>query len=121
MYPTKQSILLCETLGALCSQFSHGKFASLSAKPANAMEVDGQSQLNPFQQLLPQLLRKLETIVDTSGFDKDQVQFVEILSAVCLQSMLGCFMPHRVLDIFQKVFKVTTQWTQYRIARSASR
>ncbi len=75
---------------------------------------------NPFQQLLPNLLRKLETIVD-KNFDKDQVRFVEILSAVCLQSMLGHFMPQNVIDVFDKVSLVTSYWTQYRIARSASR
>lgn len=70
------------------------------------------------------MLHKLETIVtatDNVQFDKDQVRFVEILSAVCLQAMLGSFMPPRVLGVFDKVFARTSYWTQYRIARSASR
>lgn len=83
-----------------------------------AMNVDGPN--HPFQELLPNLLRKLETIVD-NNFHKDQVRFVEILSAVCLQSMLGNFMPQNVIDVFDKVSLVTSCWTQYRIARSASR
>lgn len=78
---------------------------------------------NPFQHLLPNLLRKLEStvIVSEMELDRDQIQFVEILSAVCLQAMLGSFMPQRVLDAFGKVFHRTSCWTQYRIARSASR
>lgn len=122
VYPTKHSILMCETLGALCSQFCNNKYSSTDRGERlviqDAMEIDPTT--NPFQLLLPNLVRKLESIVD-GEFDLDQVRFVEILSAVCLQSMLGYFMPQRVLDVFDKVFKVTSHWSQYRIARSASR
>lgn len=111
---------MCETLGALCSQFCNKKFSASQAPPPNVASMDIDPVANPFQQLLPNLLRKLENIVD-ANFDRDQVRFIEILSAVCLQSMLGCFMPQRVLDVFDKVFNVTSFWTQYRIARSASR
>lgn len=108
---------MCETLGALCSQFCNKKFSSLGQ---NYIDLEKQ---NPFQQILPSLLRKLEIIVDRNAADKDEknVRFAEILSAVCLQSMLGCFMSQRVLDVFDKVFAVSSHWTQYRIARSASR
>lgn len=113
---------MCETLGALCSQFCNNKYSSHDRGDRlimqDAMDVD--QPTNPFQLLLPNLVRKLESIVD-GEFDIDQVRFVEILSAVCLQSMLGYFMPQRVLDVFDKVFKVTSHWSQYRIARSASR
>lgn len=109
---------MCETLGALCSQFCNKKFSTSQTNTTNAMDVDPMA--NPFQKLLPNLLFKLECIVDAE-FDEDHIRFVEILSAVCLQSMLGCFMPQRVLDVFDKVFRVTSYWTQYRIARSASR
>lgn len=109
---------MCETLGALCSQFCNNKYSMAIPNGSSDMIVDEPN--NPFQQLLPNLLKKLETIV-SNNFDKDQVRFVEILSAVCLQSMLGHFMPQNVIDVFDKVALVTSYWTQYRIARSASR
>lgn len=118
VYPTKHSILMCETLGALCSQFCNNKYSVSPCTGPSDMNVDEPN--NPFQQLLPSLLRKLESIV-VNSFDKDQVRFVEILSAVCLQSMLGHFMPQNVIEVFDKVALVTSYWTQYRIARSASR
>lgn len=108
-YPIKNLILFCETLGALCSQFCNHRF-----------ESDLQDTINPFVDLSPKLLNKLQTIV-SDDFNKEKVKLVEILSAVCLQSLLGCFMPVAVFDIFKKVFQVTSYWTQYRIARSASR
>lgn len=126
MYPTKHTDLMCETLGALCSHFCNNKFTyttSLETQNIDAMDTsDSQSrtEANPFHSLLPQLLKKLEKTVANS-YDKDQKHFVEILSAVCLQSMLGYFMPQFMMDIFDKVCLVSTPWTQYRIARSASR
>lgn len=123
VYPTKHSILMCETLGALCSQFCNNKYSQsydrIGINVQDIMDID--QSMNPFQVLLPNLVRKLESIVVDSKFDAEQVRFIEILSAVCLQSMLGYFMPQRVLDVFDKVFKVTSHWSQYRIARSASR
>lgn len=111
---------MCETLGALCSQFYHERFDLSAPRPTNQMDIDEPSTPNAFQQLLPRLLEKVESIVDNNEIDK-QVQLVEILSAVCLQSMLGYFMPKHVLDIFENVLNATNHWTQYRIARSASR
>lgn len=110
---------MCETLGALCSQFCNNKY-SVAAQSVSADTMNIDEPNNPFQELLPSLLGKLESIVD-DDFDKNEVRFVEILSAVCLQSMLGHFMPQNVIDIFDKVANVTSYWTQYRIARSASR
>lgn len=124
VYPTKHSILMCETLGALCSQFCNNKYSqsydrTCGINMQDIMDID--QSINPFQVLLPNLIRKLESIVVDGEFDVEQVRFIEILSAVCLQSMLGYFMPQRVLDVFDKVFMVTSHWSQYRIARSASR
>lgn len=114
---------MCETLGALCSQFCNNKYSqSYDRSGINVQDVmDIDHSINPFQVLLPNLIRKLESVVDDGEFDAEQVRFIEILSAVCLQSMLGYFMPQRILDVFDKVFKVTSHWSQYRIARSASR
>lgn len=121
---------MCETLGALCSQFFHEKsdpfsieqLATSSNQPIK-MEIDEPltSASNAFQQLLPRLLRKLESIVESNFQKGEEVQLIEILSAVCLQSMLGYFMHKYVLDVFEKVLMATNYWSQYRIARSASR
>lgn len=125
-WPKQYSILMVETLGALCSQFYLNEHrgqsdptSAASGEGVTHMEVDDVVTINPFDALLPQLLKKLEAIAESG--DKNQQHFIEILSAVCLQAMLGHFMPQRVIDIFEKVFKVTNMWSQYRIARSASR
>lgn len=73
----------------------------------------------PFQQLLPSLLRRLDTLIDV--YHTDDVRQIEILAAVCLQAMLGCVMPQRALDCFERLMRHANFWTQYRIARSASR
>jgi integrator complex subunit 7 len=126
VYPSSHSILLCETLGALCSQFCNKKYSVKQQMPnmfdIQKMEVDGaddETDDNPFAQLLPQLLRKLEKMAD--NYDPKQVHFIEILSAVCLQSMLGHFIPQQIIEIFDKITRVTNNWCHYRIARSASR
>lgn len=118
VYPSKHLILLCETLGALSSQFCNNRY------DVNFINDEIQSQedvkINPFNRILPQLLRKLEKTV-TYNFTNDKIQFVETLTTVCLQSMLGHFITEEVLTIFHKIFDVTNYWTQYRIARSCSR
>jgi integrator complex subunit 7 len=119
VYPPSHSILLCETLGALCSQFCNKKYTP-KAVDVVKMEVDDEAgDLNPFAALLPQLLRKLEKMADS--YDQKQVHFIEILAAVCLQSMLGQIMPQKIVAVFEKILRVTNNWSHYRIARSASR
>lgn len=92
----------------------------------NTMEVDDEiiddvfRPTSSFHEILPKLLKKLDAIANTT-INKEQVQIVETLSAVCLQSMLGTFLPIKFLHIFDRVVKATNYWTQYRIARSASR
>lgn len=95
---------------------------------AERMEIDNDDEIvpeivapNAFLQLLPRLLKKLESIVEGDNIKDDDVQLIEILSAVCLQSMLGSFMPKHILDTFERILNATQYWTQYRIARSASR
>lgn len=91
---------------------------------SNTMEVDDEDDVfrikSAFHEMLPNLLKKLDAIADKT-INKDQVQIVETLSAVCLQSMLGSFLPQKVLHTFDRVLNATDYWTQYRIARSASR
>lgn len=124
--PEKHSILMVETLGALCSQFylnEHGNATLDTTQTTDiSMDIDRDTKdPNPFNALLPQLLRKMEAMCEV-GCEKPNSHFIEILSAVCLQAMLGHFMPQRVIDIFEKVFKATkNHWMRYRIARSASR
>lgn len=89
------------------------------------MEVDDDNDdvfrpTNAFHQMLPNFLKKLDAIANAC-LGKDQVQIVETLSAVCLQSMLGTFLPVKVIHTFERVLKCTNNWSQYRIARSASR
>lgn len=96
----------------------------LKTDNANSMEVDDEDDVfrptSVFHEMLPKLLKKLDAIANAT-INKDQVQIVETLSAVCLQSMLGTFLPLKVLHTFDRVLKATNHWTQYRIARSASR
>lgn len=88
------------------------------------MEVDDTDDVfrptSAFHEVLPKLLKKLDAIASTA-ITKDQVPIVETLSAVCLQSMLGTFLPVKVHQTFERVLNATNHWTQYRIARSASR
>lgn len=126
VYPCKHLALLCETIGALGSQYMKQSidvsFPIMS--DANSMEVDDEDDVfrptSAFHQMLPKLLKKLDAIA-SANITKDQVPIVETLSAVCLQSMLGTFLPVKVYHTFERVLKATNHWTQYRIARSASR
>lgn len=118
-------MLLCETLGAIGSQYmKQAADVSFKTIETNGMDVDEEDDVfkptTTFHQILPKLLKKLDSIVATN-FNKDLIQVIEILSAVCLQSMLGTFIPIKVYHTFERVLKVTNNWTQYRIARSASR
>lgn len=88
--------------------------AALAASTASAA-----SSGDAFQQLLPNLLRRLDTLIDT--FHPDDVRQIEVLAAVCLQAMLGCAMPQRALDSFERLWRRANFWTMYRIGRSASR
>lgn len=117
----RQSELICETMAALCSHFTKDRCQNISVKvSADAMEVDTAGLGNPFHELLPSLLKRLENLV----FPKFQIRdshYIEILAAVCLQSMMGFHVTREMHDVFEKVLKVINNWSQYRIARSASR
>lgn len=65
-------------------------------------------------------MRKLTTISDRCSNEVSN-RTIEILSAVALQAIMGCFMPTSVMHNFEKIISKSNPWTQYRIARSASR
>lgn len=128
VYPSKHLTLLCETMGAIGSQYMKQSIdKTFRTVDSNSMETDDNDDVDDvfkatstFHQMLPRLLKRLDSLVGSS-FNKDNVQVVETLSAVCLQSMLGSFMPIKVFHTFERVLKATNHWTQYRIGRSASR
>ncbi|XP_059616371.1 integrator complex subunit 7 [Phlebotomus argentipes] len=118
VYCDKHTVLICETFAALCSQFSTNRFG---VSGEERMDVDeGQSGKNPIHALLPDILRKLSFLVD-KGLAEKNVQFIEIMTAVCLQSHLGVLIPESVFSVLEKVVNAISCWSQYRIARSASR
>lgn len=117
----KQSELICETMAALCSHFMKARYQNISFKSsADAMDVDDAGAGNPFHELLPSLLKRLENLVLPKFNPKDS-HFLEILASVCLQSMMGFHMTREMHDVFNKMFRIINNWSQYRIARSASR
>ncbi|CAD7091372.1 unnamed protein product [Hermetia illucens] len=126
VYSKKNSVLLCETLAALSSQFQVKRFSIHDPKhePSTSMDVDPHRMLgkkmNPVSECLPQILKKMDTIID-GELQPHSVQIVEILSAVVLQSIIGSFMPKGILDVFDRISTTINCWSQYRIARSASR
>lgn len=117
----KQSELVCETIAALCSHFMKDRFLNIGLKSSpDAMKIDNSGTRNPFHELLPSLLKRLENLV-VPTFNPKDAHFIEILAAICLQSMMGFHMTREMHDVFGKVLKVVNNWSQYRIARSASR
>uniref|UniRef100_A0AAG5DHT6 Integrator complex subunit 7 n=1 Tax=Anopheles atroparvus TaxID=41427 RepID=A0AAG5DHT6_ANOAO len=112
------SKLICEALGAICSNvivscdfYKHHPAGSTGASAG------------PFSSVMQHLLKKLEVLAKTGGgeLDKERSNIVELLAAICMQAMLGSFMPDNVIGIFLLLLQTTNPWTQYRIARSASR
>lgn len=120
--------LLCETMGAIGSHYMKQAIDKTFLNvDSNSMETDDDDDCDDvfkatstFHQMLPRLLKRLDSLVG-SNFNNDNVQVVETLSAVCLQSMLGSIIPIKAYHTFERVLKATNHWTQYRIARSASR
>lgn len=73
-----------------------------------------------FIAIIPKILHKFETFIK-GGYRSDLNRVIEALSAVCFQSMIGAYLPHKMQRILERVLDVTSEWSQYRIARSASR
>jgi len=69
---------------------------------------------------LPLILHKLNTIIDQENCDQ-QLRSVEILSSLVLQTTMGCYLPQKVVQCFEKCLGRLNCWTLYRIARTASR
>lgn len=110
-YSPKHTVFVAETLGALCAQFSVKQLDE---------ELKGNAFLNPIHVLMERILKKTEFL---SNADKStgNVKTIEILSAVIFQALLGYDIPLQIFRIFEKVLKKMNCWSQYRIARSASR
>lgn len=112
----KQSELVCQTLAALCSHFMKQRYQSIAA-----LDNEGEiSKENPFNELLPSLLTRLDKLIEP-GFQQSNSHFIEILAAVCLQAMMGFHLTREINDVFTRILQKVNNWSQYRIARSASR
>lgn len=105
----KQAELACETMAALCSHYKKNRYLNNES-----------DDTNPLNELLPKLLQRLESIT-TPKFNEKDSHFVEILAAVCLQSMMGFHLSKKMYETFKQVLRAVSFWSQYRIARSASR
>ncbi|XP_053698173.1 integrator complex subunit 7 isoform X2 [Sabethes cyaneus] len=105
--------LLCETLGAICSNFL-----------TICEDRDQQSHRKlsrPFKTILYPILKKMEIYATLSYLDSNNTVIVELLASICLQAVLGSIMPKRMKLMFSNLLRISNCWTQYRIARSASR
>uniref|UniRef100_A0A1I8Q617 Integrator complex subunit 7 n=1 Tax=Stomoxys calcitrans TaxID=35570 RepID=A0A1I8Q617_STOCA len=122
-YPPANENAMCEALGSLCSYFQLKKYAPPSITEDEEMETNQlrEQRTNPVLKNILLFVRKLTSTVDRIS-SQEPSPSVEILSAVALQAMMGCFMPTKIMKTFeQNIVCKTNQWTQYRIARSASR
>ncbi|XP_005178900.1 integrator complex subunit 7 [Musca domestica] len=122
-YPSANEKAMCEALGSLCSYFQLRKFAApTTASEGEEMETDQtkEQRTNPVLKNLLLIMRKLTTTIERVSHEEPS-HTVEILSAVALQAMMGCFIPTKVMSTFDAIINKSNQWTQYRIARSASR
>ncbi|KAH8286061.1 hypothetical protein KR054_002110 [Drosophila jambulina] len=128
-YPPANAELMCEALVGLCEHFQLRKYAFSTAEglvgedDSNAMDTDQPppAKVNPMLARLPLILHKLNSIIDSPESCEQQVKTVEILSALVLQTTMGCFLPQKVTQIFEKCVSRLNCWTLYRIARTASR
>lgn len=125
-YPPANAELMCEALAGLCEHFQLRKYAFSTAEDLivdeNAMDTDElpPPKINPMLARLPLILHKLNTIIDQENCDQ-QLRSVEILSSLVLQTTMGCYLPQKVVQCFEKCLGRLNCWTLYRIARTASR
>nr|AAK92871.1 GH11567p [Drosophila melanogaster] len=125
-YPPANAELMCEALAGLCEHFQLRKYAFSTAEDLivdeNAMDTDElpPPEINPMLARLPLILHKLNTIIDQENCDQ-QLRSVEILSSLVLQTTMGCYLPQKVVQCFEKCLGRLNCWTLYRIARTASR
>ncbi|EDX09901.1 integrator complex subunit 7 [Drosophila simulans] len=125
-YPPANAELMCEALAGLCEHFQLRKYAFSTAEDLigddNAMDTDElpPPKVNPMLARLPLILHKLNTIIDQENCEQ-QLRSVEILSSLVLQTTMGCYLPQKVVQCFEKCLGRLNCWTLYRIARTASR
>ncbi|EDV39089.1 uncharacterized protein Dana_GF24672 [Drosophila ananassae] len=125
VYPPANAELICEALVGLCEHFQLRKYAFSTTEglvvDENAMDIDElpSPKVNPMLARLPLILHKLNTIIDQENCD--QLRTVEILSALVFQTTMGCYLPQKVVQCFEKCLGRLNCWTLYRIARTASR
>ncbi|EDW40919.1 integrator complex subunit 7 [Drosophila sechellia] len=125
-YPPANAELMCEALAGLCEHFQLRKYAFSTAEDLigddNAMDIDElpPPKVNPMLARLPLILHKLNTIIDQENCE-EQLRSVEILSSLVLQTTMGCYLPQKVVQCFEKCLGRLNCWTLYRIARTASR
>lgn len=92
----------------------------------DAMETDELTDLkslrakSAFIAIVPRLLHKFESFIK-GGLRPELSRVIETLSAVCFQAMIGVYLPIKMQRVLERVLDVTSEWSQYRIARSASR
>ncbi|XP_017081298.1 integrator complex subunit 7 [Drosophila eugracilis] len=126
VYPPANAELMCEALVGLCEHFQLRKYAFSTTEELigddNAMDTDEPPppKVNPMLARLPLILHKLNTIIDQENCEQ-QLRTVEILSALVLQTTMGCYLPLKVVQCFEKCLCRLNCWTLYRIARTASR
>ncbi|KAH8343323.1 hypothetical protein KR059_008311 [Drosophila kikkawai] len=129
VYPPANAELMCEALVGLCEHFQLRKYAFSTVEglvgedDSNAMDTDEPppSKVNPMLARLPLILHKLNSIIESPESCEQQVKTVEILSALVLQTTMGCYLPQKVTQVFEKCVSRLNCWTLYRIARTASR
>lgn len=118
--------LLSESLAALGSQYMNQTLdRAFADEDTDTMDTDEPSDLrtlrnrSAFIAIIPKLLHKFESFI--KGFRPELNRVIETLSAVCFQAMLGVYLPIKMQRVLERVLKVASEWSKYRIARSASR
>ncbi|XP_030372350.1 integrator complex subunit 7 [Scaptodrosophila lebanonensis] len=125
-YPPANAELICEALVGLCEHFQLKKYAFSSFEGEEdemVMQTDEPPppKINPMLERLPLILHKLNKLIDNAEQSDPQWHTVEILSALVLQTTMGCYLPQMVVQCFEKCLDRANCWTLYRIARTASR
>ncbi|XP_002137457.2 integrator complex subunit 7-like [Drosophila pseudoobscura] len=127
VYPQANAELICEALVRLCEHFQLRKYAfttseGLEEGDDNAMDTDEPSppKVNPMLARMPIILHKLNKLIDSEDAEK-HLRTIEILSVLVFQTTMGCYLPLKVVQCFEKCLDKLNCWTLYKIARSASR
>lgn len=109
-YSPKHTLLLCEALSAICSQFCVKQFEKGS----------GEAFVNPIHELVWKIVDNIQWLAEHKPC-RDAIRIIEVLSAVLFQALLGHQIPMDVFAVFSGLLNRISGWSLYRIARSASR